>query len=61
MKESRKKTYERPLLQVFELQKQVPIICTSGGGLNSPGDYANGGDPFNPGAPFLDDDVIMFE
>ena len=48
MKENRKKTYERPLLQVFELQKQVPIICTSGRGLNSPGDYEDGDDPFNP-------------
>jgi len=26
----------------------VPIICTSGGGLNSPGDYEDGDDPFNP-------------
>ena len=48
MKENRKKIYERPLLQVFELQKQVPIICTSGRGLNSPRDYEDGGDPVNP-------------
>ena len=60
MKENRKKTYERPLLQVFELQKQVPIICTSGGSLNSPGDYANGGDPIGGGAPSYDEEDISF-
>ena len=43
-----KRKYEKPSMQVFELQKQVPIICTSGGGLNSPGDYEDGDDPFNP-------------
>lgn len=49
MKENKKKTYERPQMQVFELQKQVPIICTSSnGGLNAPGDYEDGDDPFNP-------------
>lgn len=40
--------YEKPAMQVYELQRQVPIICTSGGGLGSPGGYDNGGDPWNP-------------
>lgn len=60
MKENKKKTYERPQLQVFALQKQVPIICTSGGGLNNPGGLENGGDPFASGAPSLDDEDILF-
>lgn len=56
MKENKRKTYERPLLQVFELKQTTNLLNLSG-----PGDYVNGGDPFNPGAPFFDDDVIMFE
>lgn len=56
MKEDIKKNYERPLLQVFELKQTANLLNLSG-----PGDYGNGGDPFNPGAPFLDDDVIIFE
>lgn len=48
MKENRKKTYERPLLQVFEL-KQTPNLLT----LSNPGDYTNGGDPMSTPSPEL--------
>lgn len=43
-----KKKYERPKMKVFELVSQGPLICTSGGPLNNPGDYDDGGNPFNP-------------
>ena len=56
MKENKKKTYERPLMQVFALQQTANLLTLSG-----PGSYENGGDPLNPGAPFFDDDVILFE
>ena len=48
MTENRKKTYERPLLQVFEL-KQTPNLLT----LSNPGDYTNGGDPMSTPSPEL--------
>ena len=56
MKENRKKTYERPLLQVFALQ-QTPNLLT----LSGPGDYGNGGDPLSGSAPSYDDEEILFE
>lgn len=41
-----KKKYEKPQIEIFSLQNQAPLICTSGGGLGNPGDYDNGGNPF---------------
>ena len=38
-----KRKYEKPAMRVYELQRQAPIICTSG--LGDPNDYPNGGDP----------------
>ncbi len=43
-----KKTYEKPFTRVFLLQRQSPLVCTSDGNLGNPGDYEDGGDPFNP-------------
>ena len=43
---TKKKPYEKPSMQVFELKQQPQILA--GSGLNDPDDYNNGGDPFNP-------------
>ena len=48
MKENRKKTYERPLLQVFELRHEGHLLTLSG-----PGNYTDGGDPMSSSAPEL--------
>ena len=55
MKENRKKTYERPLLQVFALQQTANLLT-----LSNPGDYGNGGDPIGGGAPYYDEEDISF-
>ena len=57
MKENKKKTYERPLLQVFALQQTANLLTLSG-----PGSYENGGDPLS-GSPAqsFDDEEILFE
>ena len=40
-----KKRYERPAMRVFELSQQPQLLAGSGG-LDNPGDYDNGGNPF---------------
>ena len=40
-----KEFYETPTVQALDV-KLEGVICQSGGGLNPPGDYGNGGDPF---------------
>ena len=40
-----KELYETPMVQALDV-KLEGVICQSGGGLNPPGDYGNGGDPF---------------
>ena len=55
MKENRKKTYERPLLQVFELKQTMNLLTLSG-----PGNYGNGGNPISGGAPSYDEEDISF-
>ena len=39
-----RKTYERPLMKVFELKQQPQLLV--GSGLGNPEDYPNGGNPF---------------
>ena len=39
-----KELYETPTVQALDV-KLEGVICQSGGGLNPPGDYGNGGDP----------------
>ena len=39
----KKKEYERPTMQVFELKQQQQLLA--GSGLNDPSDYPDGGDP----------------
>ena len=36
---------QTPTVQALDV-KLEGVICQSGGNLNSPGDYGNGGDPF---------------
>ena len=43
---TKKKKYEKPSMQVFELKQQPQLLA--GSGLNDPSDYPGGGDPFNP-------------
>ena len=43
---TKKKEYEKPSMQVFELKQQPALLV--GSGLGDPNDYDNGGDPFNP-------------
>lgn len=38
------KKYEKPSMKVFELQQQPQLLA--GSGLNDPGDYNPGDDPF---------------
>ena len=40
----KKRLYEKPAMQVFEL-KQQPQLLQSSGGLGNPSDYPYGGDP----------------
>ena len=40
-----KELYETPTVQALDV-KLEGVICQSGSGLNPPGDYGNGGDPF---------------
>lgn len=40
-----KDDYQVPETAVLDLNTEG-VICTSGGGLNDPGGYGNGGDPF---------------
>ena len=40
-----KELYETPTVQTLDV-KLEGVICQSGGGLNPPGGYGNGGDPF---------------
>ena len=42
---TKKKIYEKPSMQVFELKQQPTLLA--GSGLNDPTDYPDGGDPFN--------------
>jgi hypothetical protein len=42
---TKKKIYEKPSMQVFELKQQPQLLA--GSGLGNPDDYDNGGDPFN--------------
>ena len=41
---TKKKIYEKPSMQVFELKQQTQLLA--GSGLGDPSDYHNGGDPF---------------
>lgn len=43
---TKKREYEKPSMQVFELKRQPQLLV--GSGLGNPDDYDNGGDPFNP-------------
>ena len=43
---TKKKEYEKPSMQVFELKKTPQLLV--GSGLGDPDDYGNGNDPFNP-------------
>ena len=43
---TKKREYEKPSMQVFELKQQPQLLV--GSGLGDPDDYGNGGDPFNP-------------
>ena len=43
---TKKREYEKPSMQVFELKQQPTLLV--GSGLGDPDDYDNGGDPFNP-------------
>ena len=51
-----KQFYSQPKTEVLRFISEC-IICESGGGVGGPGDYGNGGDPFNlgggGGAPFF--------
>lgn len=48
-----KQIYLSPETEVLEF-KCEGIICESGGGVGDPGDFGNGGDPFNfGGAPIF--------
>ena len=42
---TKKKFYEKPAMQVFELKQQPQLLA--GSGLNDPGDYNPGDDPFS--------------
>ena len=42
---TKKKKYEKPSMQVFELKKQPQILA--GSPLGNPSDYPGGGDPFS--------------
>ncbi|MBO4215166.1 MAG: hypothetical protein J5888_02385 [Bacteroidaceae bacterium] len=42
-----KKKYERPSIEVVELQQQAQLLVGSGG-VNPNAPYTPGGDPFNP-------------
>ena len=39
----KKKMYEKPSMQVFELKQKQQLLA--GSGLNDPSDYPDGGDP----------------
>ena len=41
----KRKNYERPTMQVVELQHRTMLLA--GSPLNNPDDYPDGGDPFN--------------
>ena len=40
---TKKKIYEKPSMQVFELKQQPQLLA--GSGLGDPSDYPDGGDP----------------
>ena len=40
---TKKKIYEKPSMQVFELKQQTQLLA--GSGLGDPSDYPEGGDP----------------
>ena len=40
---TKKKIYEKPSMQVFELKQQTQLLA--GSGLDEPNDYPDGGDP----------------
>ena len=42
--ETKKKKYVKPTYQVYELRE--PIQLLAGSGLDNPGDYGDGGNPF---------------
>ena len=42
---TKKKEYEKPSMQVFELKRQPQLLV--GSGLGDPADYPNQGDPFS--------------
>ena len=41
---TKKKQYEKPSMQVFDLKQQPQLLA--GSGLGNPDDYPNGGNPF---------------
>jgi len=41
---TKKREYEKPSMQVFELKRQPQLLV--GSGLGNPEDYPNGGNPF---------------
>jgi len=41
----KKKDYEKPVMQVFELKQQPQLLA--GSGLGNPNDYPGSGDPYN--------------
>ena len=40
----KKLKYEKPAMRVFEFEQQPQLLA--GSGLDNPGDYGNGGNPF---------------
>ena len=42
-----KKKYEKPSMQVFELQQQQQLLAGSGGDIPNSDPYTPGGDPFS--------------
>ena len=56
MKENKKETYERPLLQVFELKPTADLLT-----LSNLSDYVDGGDPLSSRAISFEDEDIVIE
>lgn len=42
----KRRNYEKPAMQVFELRQQPQLLA--GSGFGDPSDYPGGGDPLNP-------------
>ena len=44
---TKKKIYEKPSMQVFELKQQTQLLAGSGGDIPNSDPYTPGGDPFS--------------